>query len=137
MASAHAAAVALDGYKFAAPDKVHLSSSPGRRSGLGSGRTRFAASDETGLEETQRDDIEDVDLHSLLFISLGMIAGRARTTPSFGRLQHVVHRVPQVLWGAPLVAAVIAPGTWRAETEAAPGTGLRPQVGLCLVPVAV
>ena len=54
VARAHAAAVALGGYRFAAPDGVHLSSSPGRRPGLGSGRTRFAATNETGLEVTQQ-----------------------------------------------------------------------------------
>ena len=67
VANAHAAVVALDGYSFAAPDGIHPSSSPGCRPGLGFRRTTCAGIDETGLEVTLRDDIEDVQLHAFLF----------------------------------------------------------------------
>ena len=103
-----AAVVASEGYRFAAPDEVHLSSSLGRRPGLGLRRTTFVDSDATGLEETQRHDIQDVELHAFLPIRLGMIFERATTTVSFGRLPHVLHLVPQLFRGAPLVQAVIA-----------------------------
>ena len=106
LSNAHAAVVALEGYGFAAPDGVHPSSSLGRCPGLGFRRTTFVDSDETGLEETQRDDIQDVD--AFLFIRLGMIFERVATSVTFGRLPHVLHLVVQLFWGAPVVQAIIA-----------------------------
>ena len=68
--SAHTAAVALGRCRSAVRDGLHLSSWPGRRPGLGSGRARCAATDKTGLEVTEWEDIEDADLHIVLLVCL-------------------------------------------------------------------
>ena len=102
LSNAHAAVVPSEGYGFAAPDGVHPSSSPGCRPGLGFRTTTPCVdSDETGLEEAQRD-----ELHAFLFVSLGMIAKLTATSVSFGRMPHLVYLV------------VIASDIRRAEIEA-------------------
>ena len=68
--SAHTAAVALGRCRSVVRDGLHLSSLPGRRPRLGSERARCAATDKTGLEVTEWEDIEDADLHIVLLVCL-------------------------------------------------------------------
>ena len=105
-----------------------------RHPGLGFRRTTFVDSDTTGLEETQRHDIQDVDLYALFFVGLGMTFERAATSVSFDRLPHVLHLVPQLFWAAPLVQAVIASDVERARTEVRAPHRLPPAARLCVVP---
>ena len=68
--SAHTAAVALDRCRSVVRDGFHLSSWLGRRPRLGSERARCAATDKTGMEVTEWEDIEDADLHIVLLVCL-------------------------------------------------------------------
>ena len=102
-----AAVVASEGHGFVAPDEVHPSSSLGRRPGSVLEGPRLSTLTRLAwrkLNGTTSRTWSCTPASSYAWHDVE----RAAASVSFGRRPHVLHLVPQLFRGAPLVQAVIA-----------------------------